>query len=108
MKYLYNMQEGEGPACETPQAEPHERRRALALLYRFEGHEAKRLKRAHLYSSYVSAGEIENLLHADGVDLRCYRVRVYDEQFQGWMMLEDDIELDVRSLRMNPAALVPT
>ena len=82
-------------------------RHLFALLYKFEGQDAKRLKRTYVYSPSVSPEEINSMLHNDGVDLRRFRVRIFDEHFQGWMANEDNIEL--QALRtVQPAGAVQT
>ena len=77
----------------------------IALLYRVEGQPGneQKLVRARLAPSerqFLTASRLRALLERDGVDLSMYRVRLFDNDFQGYVTVaEDDEPIDVGSLR---------
>lgn len=70
-------------------AEKPEAQTLLAVLYRFEGSEERRLIRTTLDGASISAGTLLGLLSEDGVDMSTHHARVWDEHFKGYSTVRD-------------------
>ena len=80
----------------------------LAILYRFEGTEERRLIRTTLDNlSSISADKLLGLLRDDGVDTSAYNARVFDEHFKGYSTVRE-APVAVNALRaVDASAHVP-
>jgi len=75
-------------AASTPA--PASSNRLLAILYRVEGQDERRLVRTQLSGDSLAPDTLTGLLQADGVDTGRFRVRVFDEHFKGYMTVAED------------------
>ena len=72
----------------------------LAILYRFEGSDEKRLIRTKIdVNEGLSADALRQHLLGDGVDVNAYRARVFDEHFKAYSTVRDD-QFSVDALRV--------
>ena len=100
------MQRGDDIASTSPVAQPQVDAlpTRLAILYRFEGQETRRLIRTWWDRPTLAPDELRALVVADGAlgIGEPFQLRIWDEHFQAWFV-PDEILL-VRGLRSVPAS----
>ena len=74
------------PESPAQSSTPPPLQQRLAILYRFEGSDARRLVRTWWPGSTVALEELRGMIASDGVDVQQWRSRIFDEHFQGWLV----------------------
>ena len=74
------------PHSPLPREESPHTTTTLAVLYRIEGQDNQRLVRTQWPSASITPDELRDICSQDGVDMRSWRLRIYDEHFKGWLV----------------------